>query len=148
MSSDAELRASDQDRDRCAAHLADHLVAGRLTMVEFEDRTARAYAATTLSDLQALASDLPVAVRATAGRYVRQAGPEAASDAAASGGSAWATWAVSNLVCVVIWAVACAVQGQLLGFWPIWVIGPWGAVLLVSTAVRRLGGGDRLGAST
>jgi hypothetical protein len=34
---------------------------------------------------------------------------------------------------VVIWVLVCASAGQLVYPWPVWVAGPWGAVLLVLT---------------
>ena len=44
----SELRASDAERERSADALRRHHADGRLTTDEFEERTGRAYAATTL----------------------------------------------------------------------------------------------------
>ena len=53
------LRASDADRDRVAAELRDHLVAGRLTLEEFSERVGAAHDARTLGELEELTRDLP-----------------------------------------------------------------------------------------
>jgi hypothetical protein len=55
----AELRASDADRERTVAALRHHASVGRLTLEELDQRSERAYAAGTLSDLAALQADLP-----------------------------------------------------------------------------------------
>jgi hypothetical protein len=58
---EVELRAGDDDRDRVASALRDHLVAGRLTTDEFVERVERAHDARTLAELDALQRDLPAA---------------------------------------------------------------------------------------
>jgi DUF1707 SHOCT-like domain/Cell wall-active antibiotics response LiaF, C-terminal len=52
------LRASDADRDRVVAVLADAAADGRLTLDEHTERVARAYSARTLGDLAELTADL------------------------------------------------------------------------------------------
>ena len=75
---DEPTRASDDERERAALELREHLVAGRLTLEEFSQRVELAYRARTLSDLEAAGSALPVVasgrrvlrpVRATAGFF-------------------------------------------------------------------------------
>jgi Domain of unknown function (DUF1707) len=56
---DGHLRASDDDRDRAVASLADHLLAGRLSLEEFTDRIESAYGAKVGDELEALQRDLP-----------------------------------------------------------------------------------------
>ena len=56
---DAELRASDDDRNRVVAALHQHTAAGRLTLDEFSDRAGAVWTARTLGDLAALTRDLP-----------------------------------------------------------------------------------------
>ena len=58
-SSGSGLRASDAERERAAETLRRHHADGRLTTDELEERTARAYAATTRGDLDQLFGDLP-----------------------------------------------------------------------------------------
>ena len=55
----ASLRASDADREQFVEALRQHHAEGRLTVEELTERTERAYAARTLGDLDALATDLP-----------------------------------------------------------------------------------------
>lgn len=59
MTDDLALRASDDDRDRVAAVLAEGFATGRLTTVEHADRLAAAYRAKTVGDLAPLTRDLP-----------------------------------------------------------------------------------------
>jgi hypothetical protein len=54
-----DLRASDAERERTVKHLRDHALAGRLTVEELDERSARAYAAVTVSQLAELVADLP-----------------------------------------------------------------------------------------
>ena len=71
-------RASDDERERAALELREHLVAGRLTLEEFSQRVELAYRARTVTDLEAAGSALPAAagarrmlhpVRATVGFF-------------------------------------------------------------------------------
>ena len=57
-----DLRASDADRERTVAALRHHAAAGRLTIDELDERSERAYAATTVRELGALQADLPAEV--------------------------------------------------------------------------------------
>jgi hypothetical protein len=59
MASD-HIRASDHDRDAVVAMLRDAFSEGRLTLDEFQDRMAVAYAGRTWGDLRKLTADLPV----------------------------------------------------------------------------------------
>ncbi|HEX7975282.1 MAG TPA: DUF1707 domain-containing protein [Anaerolineales bacterium] len=45
------LRAADTDRAAVATALGEHMSAGRLTLAEYDERVARAYAARTFGDL-------------------------------------------------------------------------------------------------
>jgi hypothetical protein len=45
-------------------------------------------------------------------------------------GGIWASWGSAVVICVGIWATTAISGGGSQGFWPIWVAGPWGAVLL------------------
>jgi uncharacterized protein DUF1707 len=53
-----DLRASDADRERVAALLAEAVADGRLTVEEHAERVQRAYTARTLGDLAGLTQDL------------------------------------------------------------------------------------------
>jgi hypothetical protein len=57
---DGSMRASDAERESVVAALRDAYTEGRLTLDEFTDRTADAYAGRTWDDLRSLTADLPV----------------------------------------------------------------------------------------
>jgi DUF1707 SHOCT-like domain len=59
MATDDPIRASDVDRDAVVATLRDAYTAGRLTLDEFDERMAAAYAGKTWGDLRQLTIDLP-----------------------------------------------------------------------------------------
>lgn len=59
MATDDPIRASDVDRDAVVGTLRDAYTAGRLTMEEFDERMAAAYAGKTWGDLRRLTNDLP-----------------------------------------------------------------------------------------
>jgi hypothetical protein len=59
MASDHTIRASDRDRDVVVDGLRDAYIAGRLTLEEFNERSAAAYAARTWGELRKLTEDLP-----------------------------------------------------------------------------------------
>jgi hypothetical protein len=136
---ESHLRAADADRTAVAARLGEHMAAGRLTVEEYEDRVARAYAAKTYGELAELTADLPGTAPAPAHRPTPVAVPSGAYVAHRGGmhPAAWQAWLRTSVIVVVIWAVTCLASWQLEYFWPVWVIGPWGAVLLA----QRIGGG-------
>ncbi len=59
MSDTPEVRIGTAERERALQLLGEHFAAGRLTLAEFEERSGKASAATTRSDLDALFTDLP-----------------------------------------------------------------------------------------
>jgi hypothetical protein len=65
---EAELRASDADRERVAELLREAYAEGRLTLDEHAERIEAAYAARTLGELDPLTRDLPAHAPATAPR--------------------------------------------------------------------------------
>ena len=56
---ESHLRAGDTDREAVAAALGTHMAAGRLTLAEYDERLAQAYAARTFGELAELTADLP-----------------------------------------------------------------------------------------
>ena len=143
------LRAADVDREAVARRLDHHLASGRITVAEYEDRSARAWAAKTYGELAELTADLPaepaehrvsLAKEPPAGatRPAQQHAGQPACGPWARGGSlraAWAGWLTTGLIVLTIWLATSLSSGELLPFWPIWVIGPWGAALLARTLV-------------
>lgn len=138
-----EHRASDADRDRVAALLREAHAEGRLDVDELAERLDATYASRTYGELAALTQDLPVAHDRPPPAPV--SGPTPAVPGAAPARpstrdrdlrGAWSAWGVAVSVNVVIWLIVAITSGPVY-FWPVWVAGPWGAVLLVLTVAER-----------
>jgi hypothetical protein len=139
--SDPHLRAADTDRAAVADRLGAAMSTGRLTLSEFDERLTRAHAARTYGELAELTRDLPPTPSAVA---AVEPGPAAAHWC--GGGSlraAWGTWLATAALVLGIWLTTSAAAGDLLYAWPVWVIGPWGLVL-VAQSLGSLGGRRRL----
>lgn len=145
-----EMRAADADRQAVANELKAALEEGRLDLHEYDERLQRAYAAKTYGDLQPLLSDLPsAALPVPAPR--RPPGVPAvptvdAPDAVLARRWAlevWSSWIPVVGVTTAIWLIASVSSGGLLYFWPMWVAGPWGAVLVFVTLAGLASGEPR-----
>ena len=151
------VRASDADRAVVADVLGAGMSSGRLTVAEYDDRLARAYAARTHGQLTELTADLPRTTARAAGGPTPSGTPATtpaggpwwahgwSGGSVCAGGSslraAWTSWATTALIVVGIWVMSLiGTQGWVYP-WPVWVIGPWGAVLLAQTIGGR--DGDR-----
>ncbi|MFB7717321.1 DUF1707 domain-containing protein [Nocardia sp. NPDC056100] len=116
-------RASDAERAQVAEALGRHMADGRLDVAEYHERLNQVYATATREDLTRVLGDLPklpkapVAQSRSLGRFPIWQRIE---------GSAWLA---VGLLCVAIWAMVSVAAGEFTYPWPIWVIGPWGAVL-------------------
>jgi len=112
-SASPSLRVADADRERVVGELREHMLAGRLTSEEFEQRLGSAYGARTQADLDAVKVDLPMspAVRQQA---LAERKAHLRRRLVQEGGGAVSC----SLICVAIW-VATGASGS---FWPIWVI--------------------------
>jgi hypothetical protein len=153
------MRASDADRQEAIERLRTALDEGRLKMDEYLERMGLASEAVTYGDLAPLYADLPetgsVARRGPAGppSAPRAAYPPAA--AVSRRGFAglpaplkvlWTIWGAIVSVNLVVWVLVSATTAHLIYPWPLWVAGPWGAVLLavtVSVTQARRGGQRR-----
>lgn len=113
------MRISDTDREHLAIRLGQHFAAGRLTMSEYQDRLDAVYAARTRADTSKLLADLPTDPQPP-DPIARARPPQ----------PRWAPWALTGAICLLVWITTSLVQGRPLEFWPAWVIGPWGIVLL------------------
>ncbi|WP_459547268.1 DUF1707 SHOCT-like domain-containing protein [Nocardia sp. X0981] len=119
-------RASDAERDRIVRELSRHLGDGRLDLAEYDQRVAQVYRTTTREELKDVLADLPAAApepnRVTRSRFPIWQRIEASA------------WLFVSVLVLVIWAAISLGSGALTYFWPIWVIGPWGAVLALRAA--------------
>jgi hypothetical protein len=146
------LRASDSDRTAVATALGEHMAAGRLTLAEYEERLTQVYETKTFGGLAALTADLPP-TRGTrtpaASPTKQQPAPVGVCGPSSSGwggdAHAWEAWRRTAIIVISIWAITSLANWELISFWPLWVLGPWGAVLLARTvtAGRHDGRGDR-----
>lgn len=132
MESPAELRVSDQQRERAAQELRDHFAAGRLTEDELDERVQSTYSARTDGELRALLADLPKLPASPqqlkAELAERRAHLRRRLIQETGGGLSL------FVLCTVIW-VASGATGQ---FWPIWVaIFP--AIILIRNGWRLYG---------
>jgi hypothetical protein len=150
---ESHLRAADADRTAVAALLGEHMAAGRLTIAEYEDRLARAYASRTYGELGELTVDLPplqpARSPAPAPAPPRMAfhGPVGWGHCGVGGwgawggsrAAAWGSWLSTAAIVIGIWLVTSLASGEFRYPWPIWVVGPWGAVLLAQTLTEGRG---------
>ena len=96
------MRAGDADRSRVVERLGRHLAEGRLTVGEFDERVAHAYAAVHLDELPPLTADLPA-----------DPPPEKAPVRRPAATVAWGPPAVVPLLLalVALWSVAAIASG-------------------------------------
>jgi hypothetical protein len=140
-----DLRAADKDREFVAEQLRTALSEGRLDLTEYDERLAKTYAARTYGDLDGILDDLPGTVPPGASQVVpaqapdRPVAPHQRNPRAFPQwlGAIWGGWFTVGLICTVIWAATGAHY-----FWPVWVIGPWGAVLVARTLGGLVSGVD------
>ena len=104
-----EVRVSDVERERVVELLKSHLADGRLSVEEFSDRAAEAYAAKTVGDLQWVLRELPQ-------------DPRSVADEKREARRIWlrhsaTKFAMPNVICVGVWAASGGGA-----FWPAWVL--------------------------
>jgi hypothetical protein len=136
-------RAGDADRERVAERLRVALEEGRLNLQEYDDRLREAYAARTYADLDKLVADIPGVAPVSSSQVVPSDGAQLRWRPAADGRypdatrhwvlEQWSSWVRVVAICVAIWAAVWIVGGERAYFWPVWVAGPWGALILVQT---------------
>ncbi|MDG4763685.1 DUF1707 domain-containing protein [Solwaraspora sp. WMMD406] len=146
------MRAGDSDREAVADRLRTALSEGRLDITEFDERLQRAYAAKTYGDLNGLLDDLPPPAGLAQSQLVpvfaadlpaeHLPGPDGRYPAATRRWLAdqWNGYGSVVSMTIGIWAVISLMSQEWLYFWPGWVAGPWGAVLLVTTVLGLLNG--------
>ncbi|MEV0245943.1 DUF1707 domain-containing protein [Nocardia sp. NPDC050712] len=118
-------RASDAERDTVVRQLGRHLADGRLDLAEYDKRVAQVYATATREDLGSVLTDLPTLTEKAAGFAKPVSGQRFPIWQRIEASS----WAGVSLLVLVIWAAISIGVGEFTYFWPVWVIGPWGAVL-------------------
>lgn len=138
MANSPEMRASDADRDRVAAVLREHTAQGRITMDEFHERLEQLYESRTYGELARLTADLPdVDLRNLPAK--QSAEPVERGGMHSGMQAAWGVWAVASSINWVVWLIVSLTSDGGVYPWPLWVMGPWGVILLMSTVF----GGNR-----
>ncbi|PZF83554.1 DUF1707 domain-containing protein [Jiangella anatolica] len=127
-----EQRASDADREIVAEDLRDAFGEGRLDNDEYERRIQAVWESRTYGELDRLTADLPQprqrerlqeeqkAVEARKKRELREYLDE------------WQAWVGGAVIMIGIWGISSLTAGELRNFWPVWPLGIWGLILLVS----------------
>ena len=98
-----------------------------------------AAAARTFGDLDAVTADLPAATPARVAPSARVPATGEDDDEGSSLRGGWAAWVGVSVLVNVIW-LGTWLTGDGDGvpyYWPIWVMGPWGAAMLIGTLNRR-----------
>jgi hypothetical protein len=144
-----KMRASDAERQEVIRRLRTALDEGRLKMDEYLDRMGHASEAVTYGDLTPLYADLPETSPMLRPEPAAPAVPPAAGPPAATRGRfaglpaplrvLWTIWAAAVSVNLVVWVLVSATTSQLIYPWPLWVAGPWGAILLVLSVATSHG---------
>ncbi|MGN9906158.1 DUF1707 SHOCT-like domain-containing protein [Phytohabitans sp. LJ34] len=135
------MRAADSDREAVVERLRTALNEGRLELHEFDERVVEAYRAKTYADLDRLLTDLPGVAPVSRSQLAPASAPAMPTPVPAAPpgtvprwlAALWGTWAAAVGINVVIWLLVSISNAELVYFWPIWVAGPWGAVLVVAT---------------
>ncbi|APB00511.1 hypothetical protein NS506_06475 [Nocardia seriolae] len=117
-------RASDTERAATADLLSRHLSDGRLDLAEYNDRLTQVYATATREDLALVLQDLPKLPKSATSQAVSRTRFPLWQQIEGS------AWLGVSLLCLFIWAAISVAAGEFTYPWPIWLIGPWGAVLV------------------
>jgi uncharacterized protein DUF1707 len=146
VTDEGSLRASDADREAVAERLRQAHAEGRLDYTELDERLTQTFAAKTHGELARLTFDLPAPNR----QAMRPAPPPARPARSTSAGSVparkdvhpilrtgWYVYFVAVGINVLVWALVSLTSREFIYFWPAWVAGPWGIVLLASTLFGR-----------
>lgn len=151
-----EVRIGDREREQAAEHLGRAFGEGRLDLAEYDERVASAYSAKTASDLLHLTADLPLATREHPASSAAPVQRRPRTDRARRRSGAddeplpawlrrlWLVYASVVAINLMVWLIIGLSSGlDFPYFWPMWVAGPWGVVLLISTFGARLTHSDR-----
>ncbi|MDN5917391.1 MAG: DUF1707 domain-containing protein [Pseudonocardia sp.] len=133
VTASAAQRIGDVERERAAGLLGEHVGAGRLELSEFERRVRSVYAARTRGELDAQLADLPGARTRPSPDGPRRDPRRARRARRIAMTATWAPWLASTVICLLIWGMIALAQGTPGYFWPVWVFGPWGVMLLLGT---------------
>ncbi|MCQ4120625.1 DUF1707 SHOCT-like domain-containing protein [Rhodococcus tibetensis] len=129
------IRISDSEREQVVDELGRHLTAGRLTIGEFDQRVAQAYRSVTQAQARQVLRDLPAPTPTPAPSRTTPARRHIPGHQQIE----WLAWLAAGSLNIAIWGIISLATGVMIYFWPVWVIGPWGLVLLSRTLLGREG---------
>ena len=137
-----DLRVADRDRQAAAERLRLALGEGRLDLLEYDDRLAKAYAAVTYGDLEPLFTDLPP-TSAMAEQVVPptpdpRPAPRPVPSAARLPTALkvlWTIWVAVVAINLTVWVLVSVGNGEPDYFWPMWLLVPGAALFAVSAGV-------------
>ena len=148
----AGVRVADRDREAAAERLRLALGEGRLDLLEYDDRLARAYTAVTYADLEPLFADLPevseMAQPVSPPPLVPAATPPPPATPAIAGlplavKVLWTIWLTVFVINLTVWVLVSLGNGDPQYFWPMWLAVPGAALFGVSAAVLSARRGGR-----
>ena len=144
-----DMRVSDRDRQAAAERLRLAMGEGRLDLVEYDDRLAKAYAAVTYSDLEPLVADLPpshaMAEPVSPARPAAPPAPRPVSSAAHLPTALkvlWTVWAAVVAINLTVWLLVSLGNGEADYFWPMWLAVPGASLFAVSAGIVGMRGRD------
>ncbi|GIF06263.1 DUF1707 SHOCT-like domain-containing protein [Actinoplanes siamensis] len=132
------LRAADADRQQIADQLKGALDEGRLSLHEYDERVAGAYAARTYAELLVLVQDLPRPGMSAAQVHARQAAEarKAARRLPVALVVLWTVWASLAAVNLVVYVLVRETVDDWVYPWPAWMLVPGAALAAVTAGVQ------------
>jgi hypothetical protein len=150
MDDRGDIGAADADRPSAAARLRGAMDEGRLDLLEYDTRLAKAYSAVTYGELDQLFTDLPEQAEravAPAGSRTRNV-PASWSPAVPAQGLIarmptalkvlWTIWLAVLSINLTVWLLVSVSSGEATYFWPMWLLVPSAALLGVTAGVMAM----------
>lgn len=134
----ALMRAADADRQGVAERLKAALDEGRLSLHEYDDRIKQTYAAATYADLQPLVADLPSPGMSAQDLDARRRADlrKRARRLPTALAVLWIIWGSLTATNLVAYALVAATVDDELYPWPVWLLLPGIALLVVTLGVQ------------
>ncbi|MBU2668608.1 DUF1707 domain-containing protein [Actinoplanes bogorensis] len=134
------MRAADADRQKVAEQLKTALDEGRLTLHEYDERTALAYSSKTYQELLMLLTDLPrPGQSATEVRARRDAERRRAARRLPTAMLVlWTIWASLTVVNLVVWGLVVVGSDSGVYPWPVWMLVPGAALAATTVGVQLI----------
>jgi hypothetical protein len=137
-----DLRVADRDRQAAAERLRLALGEGRLDLLEYDDRLAKAYAAVTYGDLEPLFTDLPPTSAMAEPVVPPTPNPRPAPRPVPSAARLptalkvlWTIWVAVVAINLTVWVLVSVGNGEPDYFWPMWLLVPGAALFAVSAGI-------------